>query len=110
MATHQIVNQSLPISEVEEDLASLIDRVARDKTRVVVERDGMSVAGIVSTDDLRRLDRLDRERAERFAVIDEVRDPVKDVPPEEIERETDRIIARLRAEDAQRTPLVADRQ
>ena len=81
MATHQIVNQSLPIAEAEADLASLIDRVARDKTRVVVERDGMSVAAIVSTDDLTRLDQLDRERAKRLAVIDEVREAFKHVPP-----------------------------
>jgi hypothetical protein len=41
---------------------------------------------------------LEQEREERFKVIDRAREAFQDVPDEEIEREVDRIIARLRAE------------
>jgi nicotinamidase-related amidase len=39
---------------------------------------------------------LDRERDERFAVIDRMREAFKDVSPEEIEREADRSVAAAR--------------
>ena len=54
--------------------------------------------------DLERLVRLDRERAEAFKVIDELREAFKDIPAEEIERATDRIVARIRAENRERVP------
>jgi hypothetical protein len=40
-------------------------------------------------------------------VIDELREAFKDVNPEEIERETDRIIASIRAEGRERLPEAA---
>ncbi len=63
-----------------------------------MEKSGIPVAGIVSADDLRRLDRLDRERAERFKVLEEFGEAFKDVPAEELEREVARALAEVRAE------------
>ena len=102
MREPQPVTQTMKISDVRGQLNTLVNRVFRKETRVVVEKSGIPVAAIVSTDDLARLDRLDRERAERFAVIDEMRQAFKDVPAEEIERETDRITAEIRAEGRRR--------
>lgn len=90
--------QTMKISEVRAQLNDLVNRVYRKETRVVVEKSGIPVAGIVSTNDLQRLARLDRERAERFNVIDEMRASFRDVPAEEIEREADRTLAEVRAE------------
>ena len=56
-----------------------------------------------SAEDLRRLDRLDRECAERFRVIDEARAAFDDVAPEEIDREADRAVAEVRAGAAVKT-------
>ena len=75
--------------------ASVINRVARNQTRVVVEKSGVPVAGIVSPDDL---DRLDRERTERFAVIDEMCAAFRDIPAEEFERGAERTLAEVRAD------------
>ncbi len=111
MSEHRTMNQSLPIAEVNEQLTSLIDRVARTQIRVIVERDGTPVAAIVSPQDLKRLDQLDRDRAERSVAIEAMRAPFLDVPPEEIEQETDRILARLRAEQqTERKQLAAVEQ
>lgn len=90
--------QSMKISEVRGQLNVLVNRVYRKETRVLVEKSGIPVAGLVSAEDLRRLDQLDRERAERFGVIDEMRQVFAGVPEEEIERETDRALAQVRAE------------
>ncbi len=95
------MTQTLKISVVKNQLSSLVNAVYRQETRVLVEKAGIPVAALVSPEDLHQLDRLDRERQERerrFAVVDRMREAFRDVPPEEIERETDRIIAELRTE------------
>jgi prevent-host-death family protein len=104
------MTQSMKISEVRGQLNTLVNRVYRHETRVVVEKSGIPVAGLVSVEDLRRLDQLDREREARFAVIDELREAFAGVPAEEIERETDRITAEIRAEGQRRREEAAASQ
>lgn len=89
--------QTMKISDVKNRLSSLVNEVYRHETRVLVEKSGIPVAAIVSADDLKRLSQLKQDRDALFAAIDRMREAFKDVPPEEIERETDRIIARNRA-------------
>jgi len=97
--------QTMKISDVRSRLNTLVNEVYRKETRVVVEKSGIPVAGLVSAEDLKRLDQLDRQRDARFAVIDEVREAFADVPDEEIERETDRILGINPDEAAQSVPL-----
>lgn len=96
--SEQPTTQTMKISEVKQQLNRLVNQVYRRETRIMVEKSGIPVAGIVSAEDLRRLDRLDRERAERFKVLEEFGEAFKDVPVEELERETARAIAEVRAE------------
>lgn len=99
MREREPTTQVLKISDVKNKLSSLVNEVYRNETRVLVEKSGIPVAAIVSAEDLKRLSQLEREREERFKVIDELREAFKDVPSEEIEQETDRIIAGIRAAD-----------
>lgn len=92
------MTQTMKATDARQHFASVINRVARKEARVIVEKSGVPVAGIVSAEDVGRLNRLDQERAERFKVIDEMRAAFKDVPPEEIEREADRALTEVRAE------------
>ena len=94
----QPTTQTMKISEVKQQLNRVVNQVYRRETRVMVEKSGIPVAGIVSAEDLRRLDRLDRERAERFKVLEEFGEAFKDVPVEELEREVARALAEVRAE------------
>jgi prevent-host-death family protein len=97
MREQEPMTQTMKISDVKNTLSSLVNKVYRKQTRVLVEKSGIPVAAIISADDLQRLFQLEREQEERFAVIDRMRETFKDVPAEEIEAETDRIIARNRA-------------
>src|SRR4051812_44669365 len=97
MREHEPMTQTMKISDVKNTLSSLVNKVYRKETRVLVEKSGIPVAAIISADDLERFAQFEREREERFAVIDRVREAFKDVPAAEIEAETDRIIARNRA-------------
>jgi prevent-host-death family protein len=92
------MNQTMKISDVRGQLNTLVNQVYRKETRVVVEKSGIPVAAIVSTEDLARLNQLDQEQAARFSILDEMRAAFKDVPPEELEREAARALAEVRAE------------
>ncbi len=65
---------------------------------MVVEESGIPVAGLVSAEDLRRPEQLDRERAERFSIVDEMRAAFAGVAAEEIEREAASTLSEVREE------------
>jgi len=99
----------MKISDVKNALSSVVNKVYRKETRVLVEKSGIPVAALVSPEDLKRLSQWDRERDERFAVIDRMREAFADVPPEEIEREAERSVAAARERRRQRTAEAAAR-
>ena len=86
--------RTMKISEVKARLSSLVNDVYHRETRVLVEKAGIPVAALVSVQDLQRIAEAERER--RFAVIDQMREAFKDVPPEEIERNVVAIIREMR--------------
>lgn len=91
--------ETMKISDVRAGLNQLVNRVYRHETRVIVEKSGIPVAAVVSADDVRRLQQLDEDLAKRRRVLEAMREPFRDVPPEEIERETQRIISEMRDEE-----------
>lgn len=109
MPKQQPPTQTLPISEVETSLTGLVEAISRQETRVLIEKNGSPIAALVSTDDLERLSQLEREREERFAVIDRMREAFADMSPEEIEREAERTVAEARERIRQRTAEPAAR-
>jgi prevent-host-death family protein len=98
MSTPAPTTETMKISDVKQQLNSLVNRVYRREVRILVEKAGIPVAGIVSVQDLQRLERLDRERVERFKALYEFAAGFADQTPEEIERETERAVAEVRAE------------
>ncbi len=88
-------------------MQSVLNRVFRKETRIVVEKSGIPVAAIASADDLKRLDRLDEQDREAWETLAEMRAPFKAVPAEEIERESDRIITENRQRTGRQRPSVA---
>lgn len=99
MVEPQTPTLTMKITDVKSQLSSLVNRVYHNETRILVEKSGIPVAGLVSPTDLERLARFERDHEELFTLIARMREAFKDVPPEEIEQETDRIIARNRAVD-----------
>jgi prevent-host-death family protein len=98
----QVVIRTMKASEARQQFSQVLNQVYREQVRVLVEKSGIPVAGIVSARDLERLRQLEDQRERDFAVIDEIRDAFKDVPDAEIEREVARAVAaarkKLRAE------------
>lgn len=90
--------QTMKVKDAREHWNQVIDAVFRRQKRVVLERHGIPVAALVSTEDLERLQRYDAEREADFAVLDRIGEAFKDVPAEEIEREVAKALAEVRAE------------
>ncbi len=106
MREQEPMTQTMKISEVKNTLSSLVNRVYRKETRVLVEKAGIPVAAIISADDLARLDQLDRAWNERTTAIERFSRAFADVPTEEAEADVARIIAERR----QRRAAAAERQ
>jgi PHD/YefM family antitoxin component YafN of YafNO toxin-antitoxin module len=96
MSQHTPTTQTIDASEAHEQWSGLLGRVSRKEARVLVEDDGVAVAAIVSAEDLERLKFYEREREERFRIIDKNRDAFKDVSDDELEREVARAVADAR--------------
>jgi prevent-host-death family protein len=93
-------------SEAREQFSQLLNQVFRGNTRVLVEKSGIPVAGIISAQDLERFNQLERQREERFKVLDETRAAFKDVPDEELEQEVAKALNAVRKE-RRKTPTPA---
>jgi antitoxin (DNA-binding transcriptional repressor) of toxin-antitoxin stability system len=99
MRTRSPSTETMKITEVKSRLNTLVDDIDRQDMRIVVEKSGIPVAGIVPIEDMRRLARLDEVDREAYEILEAMRAPFDDVPPEEIERQTERILAEIREED-----------
>jgi prevent-host-death family protein len=88
MRQPECTTQVMKISEVKNQLSSLVDAVYRRERRVLVEKAGIPVAALVSVDDLRRLGQLDRAWNERTEAIERFSEAFADIPTMEAERQT----------------------
>jgi len=90
------MTQTINASTVRQEWSKILNKVFREETRIVVEKSGIPVAAIISAEDLKRLDRLEKERSDRFRVLDEVKAAFRDIPESEIENEADQALTRVR--------------
>jgi prevent-host-death family protein len=93
------MTKTIKASVARQQFSKVLTDVYRTEHRVLVEKSGIPVAAIISAKDLARLTRLEAERNNDFAILDEMREAFKDVPPEEIEREVARAINQVRKEN-----------
>ncbi len=107
MVERQPVTQTMKASQAREQFSQILNQVFRRETRVLVEKNGIPVAAIISTDDLERLTQMERQREEDFKALDATRQAFKDVPDEEIEREVARALGEVRARNRHRKQVAA---
>lgn len=88
----------MKISDVKQQLSSVVDHVYRDGARVLIEKSGIPVAAVVSIEDLRWLRERQARRDANWKVLTEFSRKFADVPDDELEREVERALADVRAE------------
>ena len=84
------------VTEARAQFSSLLNSVFRGEQRVIVEKNGIPVAAILTAKDLQRLEVFEAQVERDLALLERIREPFKDIPPEEIEAEVARIIQRNR--------------
>jgi prevent-host-death family protein len=108
MRTRGKTTETLTATAVRAHWSDVVNKVAQNETRVVVEKNGAPVAVIISARDYEWLQQLDKQRAERMhAALMAFSEPFKDVPVDELEREVAKAIAEVRAENRQRSAKTA---
>jgi prevent-host-death family protein len=90
------MTQTINASTARQEWSKILNKVFREETRIVVEKSGIPVAAIIPAEDLKRLDQLEKERVDRFRILDEVKAAFKDIPEAEIENETNKALKRVR--------------
>ena len=65
MASKQRTAQTMTATDARQHFASTINQVARQEAEIIVEKNGVPVAAIVSIDDYRRMKDQDARRAEQ---------------------------------------------
>src|SRR5438270_12540646 len=98
MREKEPITQTVNVSEARRRWSDLLNRVARRETRILIEKSGAPVAAMVSTEDLRRLQELDAQRAQDFAILEEIGQAFKEISPDELGREISRALTEARAE------------
>lgn len=82
----------LKASDVRQRWSEVANEVARDKTRVILEKSGVPVAGVVSPQDMEWLQERDQRMTELRETMDEMRQAFHDVSLEEFDREMRRAV------------------
>ena len=98
MAKQERVTETMTASEVRQRFAETINRVAKNETRVILEKNGVPVAGIVSLSDMDRLQQADEQDRRDWETLEALREPFLGVPWEELEREALKAVAEVRAD------------
>ena len=98
MARRKPLREVMKTSEARRSWSDLVDKVHEGDVRVIVEKGGVPVAGIVSAADLERLELFEAERERNFSIVDEIREAFKDVTDAELEAEIERALNIARQE------------
>lgn len=111
MAKQEPGTETMSASDVRQHFASTINKVARDHTQVIIEKNGVPVAAIVPIEHMPRFDPEDAGMLRAAWAVAAMRKAFADVPQEVIEREAEKAIRDVRAEmraERERLATVAD--
>ncbi len=85
--------KTIPALEARTQLGRLMKEVQRDGLRVLVEKAGVPMVGIISAEEFQR---IVAEREARFAVLDRIRRRLPSVPERQIARDVARAVKEVR--------------
>jgi hypothetical protein len=91
-------SQTLNATDVRANWSQVLLDVYNHKTRVLVQKGGIPVAAIIAPDDLRRFQRSEQERAERFKVIAEGWEAFRHIDVGDVDTEAAKAVVEARAE------------
>lgn len=93
--------ETMSVNDTRKNFSEVVTRLQHGKGRVIVEQAGTPVGAIVSIEDIRRLEDMDREWAGIEDVLQRTSSGFTGVPDEDIEWKIENAIAELEAEHLQ---------
>ena len=96
MREREPVKQTINASRMREQFDEVLSRVLHHGTRVLIEEEGKPLAGLVSPEDLQRLNQLDAEWEEDWSVFDRIHGRNRDKDPEEVEQDVAKAVDAVR--------------
>jgi prevent-host-death family protein len=103
---------TIAASQARAEWAQLLNRAHANAAPLLIEKNGVPVAALISPRDLEFLLRERERREQDFAILHEMQAAFAHVPDEELEREINKAVAEaraeLRAEAAERARAYAD--
>ena len=85
--------KTVPALEARTQLGKIMKEVQAGRVRVLVEKSGVPVVGIISAEEFRR---FVAERDARFEVVDRIRERVPPVPDAEVEKDVGEALRNVR--------------
>ena len=85
--------KTIPALEARTQLGQIMKDVQAGRIRVLVEKSGVPVVGIISAEEFQR---VVAERDARFAVVDRIREKLPRVPDGKIERDVREAVRQVR--------------
>jgi prevent-host-death family protein len=89
---------TLNVTEARQQFSQLLNQVYRGEVRVVIEKNGIPVAALMSFRDLEWFDQRREQWDKDFEVLHEIGELFKDVPEEELEHQVAKAVAEARRE------------
>ena len=88
--------QHMKASQVRQEWSQVLNSDFRGEQRVLVEKSGIPVAAIVSTEHPERVEQFEVQWAERMKVLEASWTAFKDEDPEDLEQEVARAVTKAR--------------
>lgn len=88
-----VKTKTIPALEARTHLGEIMKEVQGGRVRVLVEKSGIPMVGIISAEEFQR---LIAEREARFEVVDRIRSRIPAVPDTEIQRDVQEALKRAR--------------
>lgn len=95
---------TLNVTEARQQFSQLLNQVYRGEVRVVIEKNGIPIAALVTAQDVAEVERADANRAAMFAAMREISQAFVDVSQDELDRMVERAIAETRQQRRLETP------
>ena len=88
-----VKTKTVPALEARTHLGEIMKEVQGGRVRVLVEKSGIPMVGIISAEEFQR---LIAEREARFEVVDRIRSRIPTVPDTEVQRDVQEALKRAR--------------
>ena len=88
-----VKTKTIPALEARTHLGEIMKEVQGGRVRVLVEKSGIPMVGIISAEEFQR---LVAEREARFEVVDRIRSRIPTVPDTEVQRDVQEAVKRPR--------------